>query len=171
MRPTIRRRTPRRSSVLRSRQRHHHRQRVGPSVLMTPKSLKKVYFDPKRVGSYGGVNALRRVTHAPRKIVAQWLSEQDAYSLHKPARRRFKRRCVIVGGMNQQWQTDLVDLTTLKDDNDGMTFLLTIIDVFSKRASCIPMPSKSAASLVAALQIASQTTGHRRCRRIGEWNF
>ena len=152
MRPTIRQRTPRRSSVLRSRQRH--RQRIGPSVLMTSKRLKEVYFDPNRVGSYGGVDALRRVTHAPRKIVAQLLSEQDAYSLHKPARRRFKRRCVIVGGMNQQWQADLVDLTTLKDDNDGMTFLLTIIDVFSKRARCIPMPSKSAASLVAALQIA-----------------
>ena len=99
---------------------------------MTSKRLKEVYFDPNRVGSYGGVDALRPVTHAPRKIVAQWLSEQDAYSLHKPARRRFKRRCVIVGGMNQQWQADLVDLTTLKDDNDGMTFLLTIIDVFSK---------------------------------------
>ena len=151
MRSTIRQRT-RRSSVFRSRQRH--RQRIGTSVLMTSKRLKEVYFDPKRVGSYGGVDALRRVTHAPRKIVAQWLSEQDAYSLHKPARRRFKRRCVIVGGMNQQWQADLVDLTTLKDDNDGMTFLLTIIDVFSKRAKCIPMPSKSAASLVAALQIA-----------------
>ena len=130
VRSTIRQRTPRRSSVFRSRQRH--RQRIGPSVLMTSKRLKTVYFDPNRVGSYGGVDALRRVTHAPRKIVAQWLSEQDAYSLHKPARRRFKRRCVIVGGMNQQWQADLVDLTTLKDDNDGITFLLTIIDVFSK---------------------------------------
>ena len=121
---------------------------------MASKTLKKVYFDPKRVGSYGGVDALRRVTHAPRKIVARWLSEQDVYSLHKPARRRFKRRCVIVGGMNQQWQADLFDLTTLKDDNNGMTFLLTIIDVFSKRARCIPMQSKSAASLVAALRIA-----------------
>ena len=154
MRSTIRQRTPRRSSLLGSRQRHH-RQRVGPSVLMMSKRLmKKVYFDPSRVGSYGGVDALRCVTHAPRKIVARWLSEQDAYSLHKPARRRFKRRCVIVGGVNQQWQTDLVDLRTLKDDNDGMTFLLTTIDVFSKRARCIPIPSKSAASLVAALRIA-----------------
>ena len=152
MRSTIRQRT-RRSSVSRSRQRHR-RQRIGPSVLMTSKRLKTVYFDPKRVGSYGGVDTLRRVTHAPRKIVSKWLSEQDAYSLHKPARRRFKRRCVIVGGMNQQWQADLVDLTTLKDDNDGMTFLLTIIDVFSKQGRCIPMPSKSAASLVAALKIA-----------------
>ena len=154
MRSTIRQRTPRRSSLLENRQRHH-RQCVGPSVLtMSKRLMKKVYFDPTRVGSYGGVDALRRVTHAPRKIVARWLSEQDAYSLHKPARRRFKRRCVIVGGVNQQWQADLVDLRTLKDDNDGMTFLLTTIDVFSKRAKCIPMPRKSAASLVAALRIA-----------------
>ena len=156
MRSAIRQCTPRHSSVLENRQRHRHRrQRVGSSVLTMTKTLKKVYFDPSRVGSYGGVDALRRVTHAPRKVVARWLSEQDAYSLHKPARRRFnKRRRVIVGGMNQQWQADLVDLKTLKNDNDGMTFLLTTIDVFSKRAKCIPIPSKSAASLVAALRIA-----------------
>ena len=77
-------------------------------------SLKRVYIDPKCVGSYGGVNALRRVTRAPVKAVKQWLSEQDAYSLHKPVRIRFKRRHVIVGGRNHQWQADLVDLSKLK---------------------------------------------------------
>ena len=113
--------------------------------------LRTVYFDPKRVGSYGGVDALRRVTRIPRKKVAEWLSEQDAYTLHKPARRHFKRRRVIVSGLHQQWQADLVDLSQLKKDNDGMTFLLTVIDVFSKVAWCVPMKNKSAASLVAAL--------------------
>ena len=93
-------------------------------------SLKRVYFDPKRVGSYGGVNALRRVTRAPVKAVKQWLSEQDAYTLHKPVRIRFKRRRVIVGERNHQWQADLVDLSKLKKDNDGYVFLLTVIDVF-----------------------------------------
>ena len=34
-----------------------------------------------------------------------------------------------------------------------MTFLLTVIDVFSKVALCVPMKNKSAASLVAALDI------------------
>ena len=114
--------------------------------------MREVYFDPKRVGSYGGVGALRRVTRVPRQIVAEWLSEQDAYTLHKPPRRHFKRGRVIVAGMGQQWQADLVDLTKLKNDNDGMTFLLTVIDVFSKVAWCVPMKNKSAASLVAALQ-------------------
>ena len=120
---------------------------------MTPsnKPLRSVYFDPSRLGSYGGIDALRRVTRVPRKIVAEWLSEQDAFTLHIPARRHFRRRRLIVGGLYQQWQADLVDLSNLKKDNDGMTFLLTVIDVLSKVAWCVPMKNKSAASLVAAL--------------------
>ena len=113
--------------------------------------LHRHYYDPKRVGSYGGVAALRRVVPAERDV-ERWLSTQDAYTLHKPVRRHFKRRCVVVGGPNQQWQADLVDMSRLKAANDGTTFLLTVIDVFSKRAWCIPLKSKSAASLVAAFR-------------------
>ena len=106
------------------------------------------YYNQKLVVSYGGVAALRRVV--PDQNVERWLSKQDAYTLHKPVRRRFKRRCVVVGGPNQQWQADLVDVSRLKKTNDGTTFLLTVIDVFSKRAWCIPLKNKSAVSLVAA---------------------
>ena len=113
--------------------------------------LHRHYYDPKRVGSYGGVAALRRVVPAERDV-ERWLATQDAYTLHKPVRRHFKRRCVVVGGPNQQWQADLVDMSRLKAANDGTTFLLTVIDVFSKRAWCIPLKSKSAASLVAAFR-------------------
>ena len=110
--------------------------------------LQQRYYDPKRVGSYGGVAALRRVV--PEQDVERWLSEQDTYTLHKPVIRRFKRRCVIVGGPNQQWQADLVDMSRLKKVNDGTTFILTVIDMFSKLAWCVPLKNKSAASLVAA---------------------
>ena len=69
--------------------------------------LQQRYYDPKRVRSYGGVAALRRVV--PKQDVERWLSKQDAYTLHKPVRRRFKRCCVVVEGPNQQWQADLVE--------------------------------------------------------------
>ena len=92
------------------------------------------YYDPKRVRSYGGVAALRRVV--PEQDVERWLSEQDTYTLHKPVRRRFK--------------ADLVDMSRLKKVNDGTTFILTVINVFSKLAWCGPLKNKSAASLVAA---------------------
>ena len=41
-------------------------------------------------------------------------------------------------------------MSRLKKTNDGTSFLLTVIDVFSKRAWCIPLKNKSAVSLVAA---------------------
>ena len=42
--------------------------------------------------------------------------------------------------------------SNLKNDNDGTTFLLTVIDVFTKVAWCVPLKDKSAASLVTALK-------------------
>ena len=119
------------------------------SSSMGRSKLHRQYYDQKRVGSYGGVAALQRVVPAERDV-ERWLSTQDAYTLHKPVRRRFKRRCVVVGGPNQQWQADLVDMSRLKQANNEITFLLTVIDVFSKRAWCIPLKGKSAAALVTA---------------------
>ena len=55
-----------------------------------------------------------------------------------------------MGDPTQQWQADLVDMSRLKKVNDGTTFILTVIDVFSKLAWCVPLKNKSAASLVAA---------------------
>ena len=55
-----------------------------------------------------------------------------------------------MGAPNQQWQADLVDMSRLKKVNDGTTFILTVIDMFSKLAWCVPLKNKSAASLVAA---------------------
>ena len=104
---------------------------VGTIMERRRSKLHRHYYDPKRVGSYGGVAALRRVVPAERDV-ERWLSTQDAYTLHKPVRRHFKRRCVVVGGPNQQWQADLVDMSRLKAANDGTTFLLTVIDVFSE---------------------------------------
>ena len=92
---------------------------VGTIMERRRSKLHRHYYDPKRVGSYGGVAALRRVVPAERDV-ERWLSTQDAYTLHKPVRRHFKRRCVVVGGPNQQWQADLVDMSRLKTANDAI---------------------------------------------------
>ena len=113
--------------------------------------LHRQYYEQKRVGSYGCVAALQRVVPAERDV-KRWLSKQDAYTLHKPVRRHFKRRCVVVGCPNQQWQADLVDMSRLKQTNNEINFLLTLIDVFYEWAWCVPMKSKSAAALVTAFR-------------------
>jgi len=47
---------------------------------------------------------------------------------------------------------DLVDMSRLKRYNDGHTFILTVIDVFSKKAWYVPLKNNSASSLTAAFR-------------------
>jgi len=130
--------------------------RVDNKSLSHSRILNSIYYDTKQTGSFGGIDRLRRASHpalgASVKEVKQWLSEQDTYTLHKPVRYRFRRRRVVVGGINHQWQADLVDMSRLKRYNDDHTFLLTVIDVISKKAWPIPLKNKSASSLTAAFR-------------------
>ena len=58
------------------------------------------------------------------------MSGQETYTLHPPVRRNFLRRRIIVIGIDDQGQADLIDLTKLKKFNNGHTFVLVVIDVF-----------------------------------------
>ena len=74
----------------------------------------------KRPSVYSGGGALKRATKLKQSDVINWLSR--AYTLHNPVRRAFRRRRILVGGIDHQWQADLTDVQRLKKDNDGWMF-------------------------------------------------
>lgn len=115
-------------------------------------NLRLRYYDPRRIGSYSGLCALKKAAKNTTTTadVKKWLSYQDTYTLHKPVRLRFPRRPVIVNGIDDQHQADLVDLSRLKRDNDDYRYLLTCIDVFSKYAWVVPLKVKTGTALVSA---------------------
>ena len=122
--------------------------------------LQRVYYDLKQPASFGGINAIERVVnHDRRKMnipidyIKEWLSRQSTYTLHKPVRIHFRRNRVIVGGIDEQWQADLVDLSSIRDYNDGENYLLTCIDVFSKFAWAIPMKRKTGSVLIESFEV------------------
>ena len=119
---------------------------------MGTRSMKSVYYDTKNIGSFGGVERLRRSTLYKRSDVKKFLQSQDTYTLHKPVRRKFRRRRVIVGGIKQQFQADLVDVRNLKAENDNVSYLLTAIDVFSKYAYVIPLLNKTSSTVLNAFK-------------------
>jgi len=80
------------------------------------------------------------------------LTNKLAEELHKPVNNKFQKRKVIAYAINDIWGADLVDMSEWKDANDGYTFLLTVIDVFSKYAFAIPLKNKSAESVVSAFE-------------------
>lgn len=111
-------------------------------------NLKEIYYDPSKVGSFGGINALNKATK--RKDAKEWLASQEVYSLHKPVRRKFKRRKTISVGIDHLWQIDLVDMTNLAVHNDGYKYLLTCIDCFSRYAWAVPIKNKNSKSVTEA---------------------
>ena len=103
-------------------------------------------------GSFGGVRNLRRYGGQSVREAKTFLAGRDAYTLHKPRRIRFPRRKTYSKGITDLFQIDLVDLSNLASFNDGMRYLLTCIDVFSKRAWAVPVRRKSARDVVEAFE-------------------
>ena len=122
------------------------------------KKLASIYLDPSHPASFGGLDAVYRAvkedgkSKISRKQVQDWLSQQDVYTLHKPARRHYKRSRVIVPGINAQFQADLVDVQKLSRYNKGYKYLLTCIDIFSKYAWVVPLKTKQGQELVKAFK-------------------
>lgn len=110
----------------------------------------QTYLDPAQPGSFGGVDSLFRAVRGEvsKKKIRKWLEGVDAYTLHKPVRRKFPTNRVIVNSIDQQWQADLVDLSALHTHNDGYRYLLTCIDVLSKYAWTVPMKTKRGEEMV-----------------------
>ena len=111
----------------------------GSKDSVVDEQLRKVYYDPRR--GYTGINDISQKTGIPKKDVEKWLESQETYTLHKPIRHRFPTRRVIVNGIDDQWQADLVEMRNHKDR--GYNYILTVIDVFSKYAWAVPVKRKT----------------------------
>ena len=114
---------------------------------------KNNYYDVAEPGSYGGLDSLARQNRGvKKKVIQKWLEGEDTYTMHKPIKRKFRRRKVIVGGINHQFQADLIDLQNIKKWNKKTNYLLTCIDVFSKYAYVLPLKDKTGPSIIKAFK-------------------
>ena len=105
-------------------------------------NMESTYYNLLAPASYGGLSKFEPKDYT-KKQVREWLQSQDTYTLHKPTRRRFPRRRVVVYGIDHQWQADLVDLATLSSYNKWFEYLLTCIDVLSRYQWVVPLTDKT----------------------------
>ena len=70
--------------------------------------------------------------------------------LHRPVKRKFEKRQVLVRNVDDTWAADLVDMQYYSRTNKGFKYILMIIDVFSKYGWAIPLKNKTSAEVVRA---------------------
>ena len=135
-------------------------------------ALRKIFANPASPGAYAGPERLyttakklgyRRIT---RKNVETFLRAQDAYTLHKPVRKRFQHNPIVANDIDHQWEADLVDMTEKARANKGFHFLLTVIDVLSKYAWAIPVYRKDTEHMLPAFKRLFRLAAPRKPKRL-----
>ena len=126
---------------------------------MVGKNLNKVlsnhYYNPKNAGAFSGLSTFQKYIKSKKlKIkpeeIKDWLEEQETYTLHKARRKYFPRNKIIVQGIDDTWQADLIDVANIASHNQNFKFILTVIDVFSKYAWVVPLKNKTNETLINA---------------------
>ena len=84
-----------------------------------------------------------------------------AEELHKPVKRKFRKRRVLVSGIDKIWAADLADMQALSKENEGYKFLLLVIDTFSKYGWIVPLKNKKGETIVKALKEIFKESGRR----------
>jgi transposase InsO family protein len=114
--------------------------------------MNKIYFDPKHRASFGGLERLKRDVDAKKSDVSKWLQSQRVYTLHKPARRKYVTRRTLTSHFASQFQADLNDMIAHSRVNRGYRYILTVIDVFSRKGWALPLKTKSGSDIVKAFR-------------------
>jgi len=65
-----------------------------------------------------------------KRDVEERLSGQDTYTLHKPARNKFPRNPHMVTNIDDVWEMDLEELSSLLKYNDKYKYL-NVVHIFS----------------------------------------
>ena len=110
--------------------------------------INELYFNPKFPAS---LSSLQKFYREAKKVIKDltyrdivaWSKQSETYTMHKSARKNFRRERIYTNSIDYLWEIDLVDVSRLKEYNDGYTFLLICIDTFSKYVWIRPLKKKT----------------------------
>ena len=101
-----------------------------------------------------GTFAIKQIINTKQKLGLGIENSNKILSeeLHKPKRKNFTRRKIIVNHIDEIFAADLVEMQKFAKLNKGYRYLLTCIDIFSKYSWVIPLKDKKGINVKNALQ-------------------
>ncbi|KAL3108118.1 hypothetical protein niasHT_015933 [Heterodera trifolii] len=117
--------------------------------------LELLYKDLSSPVAFTSVESLlREARKSQRKIsrtdVQNYLASQRTYTLHRQAKRRYRRLPTLASGLHTEWQADLAIFDRLGKQNRGYSYLLVCIDTLSRQVFVEPVKTKTSANMIIA---------------------
>lgn len=134
---------------------HNNRQVVAEdNDKLRAEILQKLYDDPATTCS-GRDRFYPRVAEnylgITKSDVMKFLASQETYQLHKQVYHQRAVKPVIALNPAKYLQVDLIDLSDTAYWNGNNRYIMTVIDVFSKRAWAVPMKTRTGPSAAKAI--------------------
>ncbi|KAL3071434.1 hypothetical protein niasHS_016718 [Heterodera schachtii] len=85
-----------------------------------------------------------------RTDVQNYLATQRTYTLHRQAKRRYRRLPTLAPGLHTEWQADLAIFDRLAKQNRGYKYLLVCIDTLSRQVFVEPVKTKTSTNMIIA---------------------
>ena len=119
--------------------------------------FRRLYYGP---GEASGYSSLKRLYAAAKnensdvtlKATKEWLRKQVAYTRHKKPRLTFPRRKVLTLRRDYVWASDLIVLDALTSYNNGYQYIVTVVDLFSRKLWTRKIKQKSKKEMEMALR-------------------
>ena len=87
-----------------------------------------------------------------RNDIIDWLSKQDAYTLHKPAQINFKRPKFLSFSPEYVWDSDTGNFAKFSDYNDGYKYFAVFIDTFTRYLYTVPLKTLQGTEMSKAIK-------------------
>jgi transposase InsO family protein len=113
--------------------------------------LKALYQDPK-TGLTGKKTFIENLPQKYSKSkVSDYLKSENAYTLYKPIKKKFKRDKFYSSDINDIWMADLMDMQKYARWNNNKKYILIVVDAFSRKVFARALDNKNSFSIIDAL--------------------
>ena len=121
-----------------------------PLIIMAGAEIRRTYVNTRMSGAFSGLNSFvkNRRKWKDKREVENELLKLEAFGIHRPVRKNFRRKRVVVHFINELWSCDLASVSKYAKENNGTNFLLIATDALSKKLYVRPLKSKNSKDMI-----------------------
>lgn len=126
---------------------------INKDFAMTLKDdVLRAYSTPGHPVAYSAPGTVARYFNISESKAKEILEHAEAYTIHREYKQPKIYNPFYTHERREQVQGDLIDVSSIAIANEGIKFLLLLIDIFTKKVWVYTLKNKSAASMVRALR-------------------